>query len=58
MEKAIVKSGKSKLDLEMDVAFHEAKGKKGIQFYCGVRHSFVFIPNTDDQTINYTALKK
>jgi hypothetical protein len=57
ISKALIKTTKSQLDLQMADAEASAKGRKGIQFYCSKRHIFIFIPSTEGQTTNYKALK-
>ena len=41
--KAAVKTSKSAFDIQFDNAEKESKTRKGISFYCGKRHEFIFI---------------
>ena len=43
--KAAFKTGKSKLDMQMDRANQESKLSPGISFYCRKRDEYLFIPS-------------
>ena len=46
MNKADFKTGKSKLDLQIESVNNESKYKEGISFYCSKRQQYLFIPKT------------